>query len=160
MLQILTVSLKSIETHFDEVRPDVLLAFVPCTFGEYLYYLVARARDIPCLFLYPTKIQNYMVWMNDFFGRPDVIVDAYKSYEEEGRRDQWTEQAERYLSAVREKDVRYEGMIPSRESVRTTKRIRLAPVSSGYCVTRPNTGSPRQDSTTIFQASLFPCFIE
>ncbi|MBI4346961.1 MAG: hypothetical protein HY553_08915 [Elusimicrobia bacterium] len=120
MLRILTVALRTIERTFDNVRPDVTLGLGPVTFGEYLFYLVARARGVPTLFVYPTKVKNYVAWMSSFFGRPDHIVEAYEAYERRPTRDRPVEEAEAYVRAAQEREVRHEGMvaIPGKVAVR------------------------------------------
>lgn len=112
MLRILQVALRKIDRLFDAVNPEVTFGLVPVSFGEYLCYLVARARGIPTLFLYPTKIRNYMAWMESFFGRPEHIVAAYEAYEAGAPRDRFVEEAEEYLRGLEGRDIRHEGMIP------------------------------------------------
>ncbi|OGL17870.1 MAG: hypothetical protein A3K12_08515 [Candidatus Rokubacteria bacterium RIFCSPLOWO2_12_FULL_71_19] len=112
LLGILQAGLQGIERLFEQVQPDVVFSLVPVTFGEYLASMVARAKGVPALYLYPTKIRNYMAWMSSFFGKPDHIVTAFREYEQTGRRDRWVEEAERYLASVGDGEVRHEGMIP------------------------------------------------
>jgi hypothetical protein len=119
MLRILQVSLRRIEEMFDEVSPDIGFSFVPVTFGEYLFAMIARSRGVPVLFLYPTKIKNYMAWMTSFLGRPDHIVNAYERYEQDGTPDEWRRAAENYLATVEGQEIRHEGMIPIPGKVRT-----------------------------------------
>lgn len=109
-LRILTSALRRIEALFDAVRPDVVFALVPVTFGEYLIWMVARGRGIPALYLYPTKVQNYMCWMDSFFGQPEVLTSAYHEYRR-GHRDEWIPKAEEYIRSVAGGPVRHEGMV-------------------------------------------------
>jgi hypothetical protein len=112
LLRILTVALREIEAWLDAVSPDVIFGLVPVSFGEYLIWMAAQARGIPTLYLYPTKVFNYMCWMDSFFGRPRVIVDAYNTYRRTGQRDEWTARAEGYLHEAEGGVVRHEGMVP------------------------------------------------
>ncbi len=112
MLRILQVALQKIDAMFKDVRPEVVFSFVPVTFGEYLFSMIARSLGIPTLFLYPTKIKNVMAWMSSYFGRPDHIVNAYHHYEQHAQRDLWIEEAEQYLHTTQGMAVRHEGMIP------------------------------------------------
>lgn len=86
MLCLLQTALTALERLFDTVAPDVTFGFVPVTFGECLCYQVAQARGIPQLYLYPTKIENYLAWMTSFFGRPAHIVDGYADLPADPRR--------------------------------------------------------------------------
>lgn len=109
-LRILTTAIRRLEALFDEVRPDIVLALVPVTFGEYLIWMIAQARGIPSLFLYPTKIENYMCWMDSFFGQPRVLTSAYHEYRA-GLRDEWVPRAEAYVRTAAGGPVRHEGMV-------------------------------------------------
>lgn len=120
-LRILTVALERIERWFDAVRPDVMFGFVPVSFGEYLIWMAGQSRGVPGLYFYPTKIENYMCWMDSFFGRPANVREAYEAYQA-GRVDACVAEAEKYLAAAEGGDLRHEGMIPipgRRQAART-----------------------------------------
>lgn len=123
MLCLLQTALTAVERLFDTVVPDVTFGFVPVTFGEYLCYQVAQARGIPQLYLYPTKIENYLAWMASFFGRPAHIVDAYADYQRTRLVDDAVERARRYVQQVGIGFVRHEGMI----LVPAKRRVALTP---------------------------------
>ena len=133
LLRILTVTLHRVEAWLDAIRPDVVFSLVPVTFGEYLIWMAARSRGIPTLFIYPTKILNYMCWMDSFFGRPEAIVGAFEEYQRTSRTDAWTERAEQYLGMVQGGEVRHEGMVaipgtiaPAKQGPAITERLRAA----------------------------------
>jgi len=109
-LRILTVALRRVETWFDQVGPDLLFGLVPVTFGEYLIWMVARSRGIPGLFFYPTKIRNFMCWMDGFLGRPLNVRRVYDQYRA-GFVDQWLSEGARYVQDAEGREVRHEGMI-------------------------------------------------
>ena len=109
-LRILTVALRRVEAWFDQVRPDLLFGLVPVTFGEYLIWMVARSRDVPGLYFYPTKIRNFMCWMDGFDGQPRNVRRAYDQYRS-GFVDQWVSEAAKYVHDAQGGEVRYEGMI-------------------------------------------------
>lgn len=112
LLRILTVAVRRIDAWLDQVRPDAVLGLVPVSFGEYLVWMAARSRGVPTLYFYPTKIFNYMCWMDSFLGRPRVILDAYEDYRRTPRRDEWVVLAEQYLAQASAGSVRHEGMVP------------------------------------------------
>lgn len=128
-LRILTAALRRIEALFDAVRPDVVFALVPVTFGEYLIWMVAQGRGIPSLYLYPTKIQNYMCWMDSFFGQPDVLTSAYQEYRR-GHRDEWVARAEEYVRSVAGGPVRHEGMVAIPGTITAPKPKVDSPISA------------------------------
>ncbi|MDQ3070670.1 MAG: hypothetical protein M3R55_13195 [Acidobacteriota bacterium] len=119
-LRILTAALRKIEALFDAVRPGVVFALVPVTFGEYLIWMVAQERGIPTLYLYPTKVQNYMCWMDSFFGQPEVLSTAYHDYRR-GHRDEWIPKAEEYIRSVEGGPVRHEGMVAIPGTIKETE---------------------------------------
>lgn len=111
MLNILQVALVNIERQFEEVQPDIVFSLVPVTFGDYLYYLFAKAKEIPILFIATTKIKNYVSLFSDIFGCPQHILEGYRQYEAGQYHDNWLAEAEEYIQSVRSEHVRYEGMI-------------------------------------------------
>lgn len=110
LLRILSVAVERVERWLDAVRPDVVLGFVPVSFGEYLIWMAARSRGIPTLFLSSTKIRNYMCWMDSFFGQPDVLTREYAAYQR-GRRDAWIAEASAFIEGASDGTVRHEGMV-------------------------------------------------
>ena len=122
LLRLLDAARGPLERLYDEVHPDVVFSFVPVTFGEYLAHLLAGQRGIPVLSLYPTKIRNYMMWMESIFGRPPHLVDAYRRRRAAATRDSTTREAERYVTEVTGRAVRHEGMIPIPGAVKTARR--------------------------------------
>ena len=59
MLAILQVAIGELERLFDRVQPDLVVGFICVTVGDYLAYLVAKARNIAFVNLRPTRIENY-----------------------------------------------------------------------------------------------------
>ena len=121
MMRLLDAARAALIPLFDEVRPDIVFSFVPVTFGEYFAHLLAAQRGIPVLSLYPTKVRNYMMWMESIFGRPPHLVDAYHRRRAPGL-DAVLQEAERYVAEVTGRAVRHEGMIPIPGTVATVPR--------------------------------------
>lgn len=112
MLSILEIALQRLERLLDEVRPDIVLSLDPVIFGDYLLYLFCKSRGIPMLFLRTTKIKNYIEFNDGIFGCSNHIYKLFQQYEnEDGHGDEYTKQAEAYLTEIEHEDIRYEGMI-------------------------------------------------
>ena len=112
ILAILDFSLTEISALYDRVQPDVQFSFVPVTFGEYLFYLYARSRAVPTLFLGTTKIENYVTWMDDFFGCPPHIAAIYEEYRRGGGDRRSRDAALAYVRGSDRHLAKHEGMIP------------------------------------------------
>ena len=112
LMSILDAGWQAISNLFDHVRPDIQFSFVPVTFGEYLCYLCARSRGVPTLFLGTTKIENYVTWMDDFFGCPPHIAALYEEYRRGGGDPRWRQAARSYVQSSERHSAKHEGMIP------------------------------------------------
>ena len=129
MLRILEEGLVATEQFFDEVQPDVVISFICVTFGEYLAYLFAAAREIPFLNLRPTRIKNYVTCGNTIFEPSERIKSTYEAYRASGSKDQWTTEAREYTEYVRSGHAKYEGVIgPSRTPPGAKMSIRGLPL--------------------------------
>ena len=96
----------------DRFDPDVVLAFVPVTIGDYLGYLVARARGVPYLHMKSTKIENFVTLSPDIHeGHPHIRrrLEAYRS--DPRAADEWLERAEEYIAGAAARNVTYEGTL-------------------------------------------------
>lgn len=111
MLSLIEVGIDRIETFIDSIRPDVILSLDPVTFGDYLFYLIARKRNIPMLFFRTTKIKNYVRFEDVMFGCSPILKESYDSYRKHLVDDQWVIAAKKYLSEILQSDIKYEGMI-------------------------------------------------
>lgn len=102
---------------FDRARPDVVLGFVPVTVGDYLAYLVARARGVTYLHLKSTKIANYVTLSTDIHERHPHIRRRYHEYlAGEGDADVLAD-ADAWLARATAGRVVYEGVLePARRA--------------------------------------------
>jgi len=111
MLSILQVALQKIDHLLNTIKPDIILSLDPVTFGDYLFYLFAKKRKIPMLFLKTTKIKNYIEFNSGIFGCSSNIYKQYKQYEKNNHSDQWVNEAKEYIKTIENKNIRHEGMI-------------------------------------------------
>lgn len=112
MINTLQVALEKFEWLFDKVEPGVILSLDPVTFGDYLLYLMAKAKNIPMLFFRLSKIANYITLHEGIFGCSPNIKEYFQEYEQAGIRDEWIKKAEEYLKSFQDRKVLYEGMVP------------------------------------------------
>jgi len=111
MLSLLQKSFESITKFVENIKPDVVIGgFTPVTFGEYIFYLCAKAKGINYINLNPTKILNYVTFSQEIFRQFPHIAKDYKKYLELNERDIFWEKAEDY---VENKFDKYEGVIVS-----------------------------------------------
>jgi hypothetical protein len=111
MLRILEETAAALERLFDEVRPDVVASFICVTVGDYIGYLIARARGIPFLNLRPTRIANYVHFADTVLEPSARITAAYRARRARRTGDAWQGRAAEYIGRVRTGDARYEGVL-------------------------------------------------
>jgi hypothetical protein len=112
MLGIIEEGLIVLERTFDELHPEAVFSFICVTFGEYLAYLIARARGIPYLSLRSTRIENFVTFAPTIFEPSEDLIAEYRRRYRQGVDDAWTAEARRYLSDARGGVLRYEGVVP------------------------------------------------
>jgi hypothetical protein len=111
MLCILQNAFTSILRFFDEIKPDVVVGgFTPVTFGEYVFYLIAKPRGIKYLNLNPTKILNYVTFSEEIYREFPHVIRDYKQYLQSDCRDTFCEDSEDY---IKNKSRKYEGIVLS-----------------------------------------------
>lgn len=109
MLCILQNAFTSILRFFDEIKPDVVIGgFTPVTFGEYVFYLIAKHRGIKYFNLNPTKILNYVTFSEEIYREFPHVVGNYNQYLQSDCRDTFCEDAEDY---IKNKSRKYEGVV-------------------------------------------------
>ena len=97
-------------------KPDVILGFGTSTFGDYLLYRFARAKGIAYLQLKATKIGNYVSLNDDALKLSSHIATLIENPNQIpsaiiGR-------AREHLAQIRERGVRYEGVLKSTARLR------------------------------------------
>lgn len=112
MLCILQNAFMSILRFFDEIKPDVVVGgFTPVSFGEYVFYLIAKPRGIKYLNLNPTKILNYVTFSEEIYREFPHVVRDYNQYLQSDCRDTFCEDAKDY---IKNKSRKYEGVVLSK----------------------------------------------
>jgi hypothetical protein len=115
LLKIIQVALKHIEDQFDRIKPHAVLGLNAVTLYDYIYYLIAKKRDIPYLQLKLTRIRNYVTWFSDPFQVSPHIVEAYRRYLSGETRamanDGPWQDAVAFLAASQRANLVYEGAI-------------------------------------------------
>lgn len=112
MLGIIEEGLITLEKAFDTLQPQAVFSFICVTFGEYLAYLLARARGIPYLSLRSTRIENFVTFAPTIFEPSEDLIAEYRRRYGAGVDDGLTAEARRYLADSRAGILRYEGVVP------------------------------------------------
>ena len=113
MMAILQIGVEEMELLFDRVRPDAVVGFICVTIGEYVAYLIARARNIPFINLRPTRIKNYFYAGESVLEPSERLKVSYHRMLENGVPESLEQDARKYLDEVRQTHAMYEGVIPA-----------------------------------------------
>lgn len=115
ILKVLQVALRYINEHFDLVQPDAVISLNAVTLYDYLYYLIARKREIPYFQLKLTRVQNYVSLytepldisphigesINKYMKEPDLLRDNQMLLEE----------VKAFVESAHKESLSYEGAI-------------------------------------------------
>ncbi len=111
MLSIVQIGFKSILKFIDKIEPDIIVGgFTPVTFGEYIFYLCAKAKGIKYINLNPTKILNHMTFSEEIYREFPHVRKTYKEYLSTNQEDSFLKEGRSYLRA---KNNKYEGVVIS-----------------------------------------------
>ena len=116
MAGILQAALERIEKFLNQTSPDVIIGFGTSTLGDYLLYRFAKSKGIAYLQLKATKIGNYVSLNDDAIaisGHIESLLNNPENIPAASLRV-----AREHLASIRQKGVRYEGAIKSRERLR------------------------------------------
>jgi len=109
MLCILQKGITAISRFINEIRPEVIVGgFTPVTFGEYIFYLCAKARGIKYINLNPTKILNYVTFSEEIYREFPHVVKEFRLYQLSNSSDEFCKQASDYIKS---KSCKYEGIV-------------------------------------------------
>jgi len=115
LLRLLQVSLVAINEQFETIQPHAVISLNAVTVYDYIYYLMAKYRGIPCLQLKLTRVENYISFHTDPFILSPHIAEVYrrmqdqKSILEEDRKA--ITEARDFIFRTRQKTLDYEGAI-------------------------------------------------
>ena len=129
MLAILQIGFEEMELLFDKVRPDAVVGFICVTIGEYIAYLIARARNIPFINLRPTRIKNYFYAGESVLEPSERLEASYLSMLEDGVPESLDQNVRKYLDEVRQTHAMYEGVIPAGKAGLTRAPKRKEPAT-------------------------------
>jgi hypothetical protein len=112
MLLLLQKGFKTIMEFTGDVQPDIIIGgFTPVTFGEYIFYLWAKAKKVKYINLNPTKILNYVTFSEEVHREFPHIKEDYQKYLTANYgEDVFWEKAKKYIKS---KDKKYEGVVIS-----------------------------------------------
>jgi hypothetical protein len=69
---------QEIELFWEKLKPDLLVGFVPVTFGEYLLFKQAEKMGVPVLILRAVRLENYQALHDKLLGLSDHFSALYK----------------------------------------------------------------------------------
>ncbi len=111
LCEILFRSLSRIEQVFDKQEPNLIVSYVPTTFGDYLLYLVAKSRGISFLHLKSTKVLNYYTLSESINENPEHIYKKYAENYSIGSGYPFEVEANKYIQQGNQSPMEYEGNI-------------------------------------------------
>lgn len=104
---LLDLTITRIEDFFERVQPNLVLGFVPVTFGESLILDFAKYKKIPTLVLRTVKISNF----NAFHDRFPLISNHFVEILSENRQsEEALEVARKYFEQYKKSGLQYEGI--------------------------------------------------
>ena len=127
LLSILEVAIREIEALFNRARPNLVVSFICVTIGEYLTYLIAKARGIPVLNLRPSRIRNYIHASGSVHEPSATLKAAFDARLSGQGADDVRATAQDVLKAVRSNHAMYEGVLPP--SANAPKLVIAAPAA-------------------------------
>jgi len=122
MMAILQTGLQRMERFFDDVRPRFVVAFQCITLGEYLAFLLARARGIHFFDLRPTRILNYFFSGESVLEPSERLQSVYARFLSEGIEPALRDKAKEFVEGARSTHALYEGVIPPSHKPPTVPR--------------------------------------
>ena len=105
--KIVQLASMEIDNFIDSSKPDIIISFVPATFGSYLFYLFARARGIKYLQLKSTKILNYVTLYEGIY---ENYKHIYKIFNSGKVNNVYIDKAKNYIDKFSKERIFYEGV--------------------------------------------------
>lgn len=161
--QILQSAVVEIERFIEDIQPDLILSFVPVTFGDYLFHSFANSRGIRYLHLKSTKIENNVTLSSNIFEQPGHIYRRYYEIQDGTGKSDFHSKATVYYNSSINRDLKYEGVVQN--TGRQGKKLKsMAAVpfrlikSLGAQVMRPDNDHhvPNLFITQLYQSVIKP----
>lgn len=110
LLRALQGHLVGFEWLWQQVQPQVVLAYNCVTVGDYVAYLFARLHQVPYLNLRATKIRDYVQYETSPYLSSPTTQAEYERRRALDLEDDYTHTARDYLQQVRAENALYEGV--------------------------------------------------
>lgn len=107
--KILQTALIEIDDLFNRIKPDLILSFVPVTFGDYLFYSFSKYHNVKYYHLKSTKFNNYVMWSPNIFENPIHVYNRYSGLQSQEIKSNNKELAMSYYKSCISNRVIYEG---------------------------------------------------
>ncbi|MCE7887420.1 MAG: hypothetical protein DYH13_07960 [Alphaproteobacteria bacterium PRO2] len=118
---ILSTAQKEIESFWNKLKPDLLVGFVPVTFGEYLLFKQAEKTGVPTLILRSVRIENYQALHDRLLG----LSDHFRALYTNGKFDDKTlAKARAILETIQKQGLVYEGTLKRKEKSFNFEKIK------------------------------------
>lgn len=122
---ILETAQKEIEIFWNDLKPDLLVGFVPVTFGEYLLFKQAEKMNAPILILRAVRMENYQALHDRFLG----LSSHFQALYDDGNFETETlAKAKNLLETIQKQGLVYEGTLKKKtKSFSFDKKLKMAP---------------------------------
>lgn len=118
---IIKTAQQEIELFWDKLKPDLLVGFVPVTFGEYLLFKQAEKMGVPVLILRAVRLENYQALHDRLLGLSDHFSASYAS----GNFDvEMMAKARTILETIQKQGLVYEGTLKRKEKSFNFEKIK------------------------------------
>jgi len=113
MLKLFQVFVQNIEGFIKNINPNIIFGVTPATIGDYLFFRIARAQQIPYFTLKTVKIGNYQTFtqtIREEHSHINYVFNEYmngKEIEPEIEEKSW-----KYLTKFEKGVTAYEGNVP------------------------------------------------
>lgn len=112
---------KEIELFWDKLKPDLLVGFVPVTFGEYLLFKQAEKTGVPVLILRAVRLENYQALHDRLLGLSDHFRVLYTN---ENFDTETLMKARSILETIQKQGLVYEGTLKRKEKSFSFEKVK------------------------------------
>ena len=112
MLKLFQIFTYNIELFIENIQPNIIVGMGQATIGDYLFYKIARAKNIKYVALKSVKNLNFQTLTKTIGEEHSVIKQSFREYiESKSIDDELQLQVNEYLRTIRQRPIPYEGNV-------------------------------------------------
>lgn len=113
---------KKIEEFINQIKPDIIITFVPATFGSYLFYLISKKHNIKFYQIKSTKILNYLILSQNITEEYEETINLFNNPKKIKKTN--IKKAKEYLDLIKTGFEGYEGVTSKQINIYKIKKIK------------------------------------